>query len=262
MPPPESETLLVDAAAGHHVAQLHRTHQDLAEAVSRFVEAGLRREEGVVVIASTETQRHVWTLARKGLDLEACRQSGQLAVLDAEATTGNVMRGGMPDWEDFRRTVGGIIEAVQASGRIPTRVYSEMASTLWLRGETHAGVRVEDHWNTLAGLYSFSLFCGYVLDVLNEASYAGPLREIGRTHSHVVATEHDRQLQAALEAASRDVLGVSLSSMLTAGEREDVTGEQRLPLSQRTMLWLRRNMPGAGSKILERARRYYKESSR
>ncbi len=37
-------------------------------------------------------------------------------------------------------------------------------------------------------------------------------------------------------------------------------GERRFPSGQRTMLWVKRNLPSASTAVLERARRYYEES--
>jgi hypothetical protein len=108
-------------------------------------------------------------------------------------------------------------------------------------------------------LYPFSLFCGYLLDVHEEQAYAGPLDEIGRTHSDVVETAEDEQFRVALDAASRDVIGVPLSQMVGFSGRRD-SGEQRLPSGQRTMLWVKRNLPFASAAVLERARGYYQES--
>ncbi|MBI4610596.1 MAG: MEDS domain-containing protein [Candidatus Rokubacteria bacterium] len=259
MTSPGIENLLIDAPTGRHFAQLHKDGQALGEAVGLFVKTGLRRGEGVVVIASAaHTELFLGPLSQDGFDPEACRRTGQLAVINAEEALARFMRVGMPDWAAFRQTIGGVIESLKASGRGAIRAYGEMVDMLWHEGNTRAAVRLEEYWNDLLRLHAFSLFCAYLLDGLDEESYAGPLHEIGRTHSNVLATEEDRRLQAALDAASQDVLGVSLSTMLSLGGREENPGEHRIPSARRTILWLKRNMPFTASKVLARARDHYR----
>jgi hypothetical protein len=140
-------------------------------------------------------------------------------------------------------------------------VYSEMANMLWQEGKPEAAIRLEEYINGLAPQYPFSLFCGYIVDVHHDQAYTGPLEEIGRTHSDILGTPDDDRFRTALDAASRDVFGVPLSEMVGFSRRR-ATGEQRFPSGQRTMLWVKRNLPSASAAVLERARRYYEGSLR
>jgi hypothetical protein len=164
-----------------------------------------------------------------------------------------------PDWEDFRRAIGSVLERVRACGRGTTRAYGEMVNVLWQEGRQTAAIRLEEYWNELARLYPFSLFCSYMLDVHHDQTYAGPIEEIGRTHSDMIGTVEDERFRVALDAASRDVFGVPLSQMV-GFSRHNHEGERRFPSGQRTMLWVKRNLPSASAAVLERARRYYDES--
>jgi len=87
------------------------------------------------------------------------------------------------------------------------------------------------------------------------------LEEIGRTHSDILGTADDERFRDALDSASRDVFGVPLSEMV-GFSRDHQDGEKRLPSGQRTMLWVKRNLPSASAAVLERARRYYEASLR
>jgi len=98
-----------------------------------------------------------------------------------------------------------------------------------------------------------------MLDVHRHNSYEGPLEEIGRTHSDILGNDEDERFREALDAASRDVFGVPLSEMV-GFSRPLHDGERRFPSGQRTMLWVKRNLPSASAAVLERARRYYEES--
>jgi len=128
----------------------------------------------------------------------------------------------MPEWEDFRRAMGAIFERVRAFGRGTTRAYGETVNVLWHEGKQDAAIRLEEYWNELTRLYPFSMFCSYMLDVHDDHAYAGPLEEIGRTHSDILATAEDERFRVALDAASRDVFGVPLSEMVGFSRRRTV----------------------------------------
>jgi hypothetical protein len=182
-------------------------------------------------------------------------------VLDAQSVLAEFMRDGMPEWNRFRSTIGAVLEGFRPMRGGATRAYGEMVSVLWREGNAAAAIRLEEYWNELARYYPFTLFCGYMLDGLDSASYEGPLNEIGRTHSDVLVTEEDERLRAAVDAASEEVLGMSFSLTLSFSGREQTIGEHRLPIGRRTMLWLQRNMPGSSARILERARQYFEKEA-
>lgn len=260
MASPLISALLIEAPVNRHFAQLHRDPQALTDAVTLYLETGLRRGNGVVVIASPLHIDLFFTrLREEDLDPAVFLKSGQLEVHDAATTLRTFMRKDTPDWEDFRRSLGLVFERVRAFGRGTTRAYGEMVNLLWQEGKQEAAIRLEEYWNELARLYPFSLFCSYMLDVHDEHAYNGPLEDIGRTHSDILGTSDDERFRVALDAASRDVFGVPLSQMVGYARHRD-SGEQRFPSGQRTMLWVKRNLPSASASVLERARRYYQDS--
>jgi hypothetical protein len=252
--------LLVDAPVGRHFAQLHRDSNELVASVSRFVEAGLRRNNGVVIIATPETIDAMMTsIATAGVNGEKFRRSGQLAVFDAAATLERIMRAGMPQWSDFKRVIGAALEAAQLFGT-GTRAYGEMVNLLWQDAQPEAAIKLEEFWNEIHRSYPFCLFCAYMLDSHQAGCYHGPLHEIGRTHSDVLSTQGDERFQLALDSACKDVFGIPLSQMLSLSGREEHPGESRLPGGQRTMLWIMRHMPASSADVLERTRRYYADA--
>ena len=257
--PPDS-ALLIEAPANRHFAQLHSDPQALTDAVTLYLQTGLRRGNGVVVIASpAHTDLFLNRLREDDLDPGAFLKTGQLELHDAELTLRKFMRNDMPVWEDFRRAMGAIFERVRAFGRGTTRAYGETVNVLWHEGKLDAAIRLEEYWNELAHQYPFAKFCSYMLDVHDDHAYTGPLEEIGRTHSDILGTPDDERFRVALDAASQDVFGVPLSEMVGFSRRRD-SGEQRFPSGQRTMLWVKRNLPSASAAVLERARHYYDES--
>jgi hypothetical protein len=255
---PQLSTLLLDAPVGRHFAQLHSDPKDLVESVGMFVETGLRRGNGVVVVAARETMdSYLSRLKDLGIDTEEARRSGQLVLRNAEDSLARIMVGDMPDWANFRRLVGSMIEEVQAFGRSTTRAYGEMVNVLWRGGQPLAAIRLEEYWNELARLYPFSLFCGYMVDSHEHETYKSPLAEIGRTHTDVLTTQKDERFREALDYASRDIYGIPLAQLVTQSGHEDGAGERRLPEAQRTMLWIMRHLPESSADVLRRVRHYY-----
>ncbi len=262
MPSQAPHPLLSKAPPGRHFAQFHKDSRSLAGAVTQFVEAGLRRQDGVVVIASpAHAQVFLARLRERALDVDASLAAGRLVILDAGALLNRFMRPTGPDWSDFRQAIGAVFDRVQASHPRSVRVYGEMVDILWREKAPEAAIQIEEYWNRLATEYSFALFCCYTLEALAEDSYAGPLDEIGRTHSDILWSEEDEHVRSAVDAATNDIFGSSLSHILSSSGQEDHDGEHRLPLGQRTLLWIKRNLPASCGTILGRARSHYHRQS-
>ncbi len=249
--------LITNAPSGRHFAQLHRDEESLAAAVAAFVSAGLRRREGVVLVASAErTERILRNLEAMGIDPMAAAKAGSLAVLDARASLSRFTKDGEPSWLEFRAFVLSTFDGL-GSRRKRLRVYGEMVDVLWHEGRYDAAIRLEEFWNRLALERPFALFCCYLIDSLTDHAYEGPLHEIGRTHTDVLATTDDDRLHAAVDAASSDMFGSPLSTLVSCSGHEDHDGEHRLPLGQRTLLWIKHHMPGSSATVLARVRSHY-----
>ncbi len=264
MTAPFDSTLLTVAPSGRHFAQFHRdtVGQDrrrdtLTESALTFVEAGLRRGDSVVVIAAAEQRDRLFErLAAGEFRPQSLRDPGQLSVLDAEQVMVQCMASGEPDWAPFRNALAPLLSRLRTSGR-GTRIYSELANALWQEGSTAAAIQIEDFWNALARTYPFSLYCGYTMDTQSEQAYAGPLEDIGRTHSDILATPDDEQFGMALDRASKEIFGISLTQMASISRQE---GARRFPTGQRAMLWVKRNLPMSSSQLAEKARQYFRDS--
>jgi DcmR-like sensory protein len=261
---PASSSLLVDAPAGRHFAQFHRhaegqdrRRDTLTESALAFVEAGLRRGDRVVVIAGADHRDRLFERLGAGeFSPQSLSDPGQLSVLDAGQLMAQLLADGLPEWPLFRNLLAPVLSRLQPSGR-DTRVYSELANVLWLEGETVAAIRVEDFWNALGRTYPFSLYCGYTMDTHSEHAYAAPLEELGRTHSDIVGTPEDDKFGMALDRASKEIFGVSLTQMAGISKRDET---RRFPSGPRTMLWVKRNLPLSTSQLAERARHYFRDN--
>jgi len=165
-----------------HIVQFYESDDLLENAVVEFLSDGLSVNAPAVVIATAgHRQAFAEKLGRRGLDPEELIRAGLLVMLDAEETLARFMVGSSPDWELFKRTVGPVLE--QARGGRELRAYGEMVDLLWRAGNRSAAVALEEMWNELRHLWSFSLLCTYVVSSFYKES--GGLREICRTHTHV-----------------------------------------------------------------------------
>jgi hypothetical protein len=248
-------SLLVEAPLGRHFAQFHRDRDTLVDSVFAFVEAGLRRGNSVLAIAApAQVERLFERLAASKLHPKSLANSGQLAVLHTDRILEQFVADGQAEWAEFRSVLAPVLSRLQPFGR-GLRVYSELAGTLWESGNTEAAVRLEDFWNALGSAYPLSLYCGFTIDTHSETSYVGPLEELGRTHSEILGTPEDERWGDALDRASKEIFGISLTQMAGVTRRD---GARRFPSGQRTMLWVTRNLPMSTTQLAERARQYFK----
>ena len=226
-----------------HFVQLYQDTASLADAVAAYVAEGLRKGEAAVIIA-TPRHREAF-LSRIG-----AFNADQLKVLDAEQTLATFMVNGVPNWQAFRASIGGLIAELRL--RYPTlRAYGEMVDVLWQRGEREAAIRLEEYWNELGQLQTFSLFCAYRMDPLDGALYGGPLESVCRVHSHLVPARDQQRIDAAVHEASRKVLDQPLAAILLSMAAHH--GGQ-VPAGQATLFWLKQNMPRAADKVFQELR--------
>ena len=232
-----------------HFAHLYTSVEPLAQAVGEYIGAGLERGEAGIVIA-TSAHRTEFMLRIAG-----ARQAigdGRLRVLDAEKTLALFMANGMPQWQPFREAIGGLI--VELRLRHPAvRAYGEMVDVLWQRGEREAAIRLEEYWNELGQLQTFSLFCAYQIDPLDSAAYGGPLESVCKVHTRLIPSRDDARFDSAVNEAARRVLDQPLAQILLslAANHKLPT---RMPNGQAALFWLKQNMPRTAEKVLSELR--------
>ena len=245
--------LLREPASGDHFVQVYSDEAFLVEAVAEYLGTGLRRGEGAIVIATpSHCAAFVERLEADGIAAAAALRRGQLVVLDADETLARFTPGGMPDWQTFHELVGGLIAKVRLD--FPSvRAYGEMVDLLWRRGERAAAMRLEEFWNDLAKLQTFSLLCAYNIDHLDAAAYRGPLECLCKTHTHLIPVHDYHRFNDVVMQASEEVLDRPLAQMLQSlSERH--RPETAMPQGQATLMWLQRNMPRTAEKVLAQVR--------
>ena len=256
-------SLLAEAPPGRHFAQIHRQTESqdrrrdtLTDSALEFVETGVRNDHSVLIITTADREQRLFDrLAAAKIHPKALCNSGQMAVLRPDEIVVQFVKEGVPEWAEFRSLLAPVLSRLQPYGS-GVRIYSELADTLWRAGNTEAAIRLEDFWNALASAYSFSLYCAYTMDTHSEHAYAGPMEELGRTHSDILGTPEDERFGVALDRASKDIFGISLTQM--AGMSR-TSGARRFPSGQRTMLWVKRNLPLTSAQLVQKARQYFQD---
>ena len=239
--------VVADPGAHDHFVQLYQESETLAGAVAEYIGTGLARGEGAVIIARPENrQRFIETLERRGLAAGEMISAGQLKLLDAAETLARFMVNDAPAWTSFREVIGGVIAHLRL--QYPTvRAYGEMVDILWQAGSREAAIRLEEYWNDLGRLQTFSLFCAYRL------SHVDADDEICRVHTHLVPSRECADFDGEVKAASRRILDQPLADVLLS-LAENHRQPTRMSSGDATLFWLRQNMPRTAEKVLSELR--------
>jgi signal transduction histidine kinase len=176
-----------------HVAQFYAKDDFLVDSTSRFLGTAVGAGDAALVIA---TKAHhdgfVRRLKLRGLDLATAIAQGRYLSLDAAETLSNLLQDGWPDAVRFADVIGGLIERVSnAAGMENPRVavFAEMVAPLWTAGEPEAAICLEQLWNDLGKTHSFSLRCGYPIQVFDRSEHSEPFLRICEAHSGVIPSE-------------------------------------------------------------------------
>lgn len=182
--------LLTCAEAGEHVVQLYGGDDRLlAKNVSRYLAEGLRRGDGLVVIATPE---HTAAIARHLVDdtgaaADEALRAGRLVYLDAAETLGRLRQVDRLDPAVFDEVLGGVMRQARAgSGSGKVRVFGEMVGLLWHEGHRAEAGRLEELWAEGVGGSGCSLYCAYPIDLFGGGEPA-ELSPIVGAHDHVLA---------------------------------------------------------------------------
>jgi hypothetical protein len=244
---------------GHLVQLYSGDEQSLARNVGQYLLEGFKRRDGLLVIADA-TNRKIFQrqLERGWVDVELAIETGQIFFADAEETLLQFMRNGQPDWDLFEVTVGLAMRQVRprvAGGGL--RAYGEMVGILWKAGQFSAAIRLEQFWNKLLGRSSFSLFCGYAIDVFGKDFQIANLDALLCAHTHLLPGAN-AQLEPAINLAMEEVLGPNAHDLKLLIKANIRPSWAVMPRAESTVLWLRNNLPNQADHILSRAREHYR----
>jgi len=172
-----------------HFVQFYEADAALLESVNGYVASGLAAGAAAIVIA---TREHLDVLERQwqrdGVNLEAARAAGQYTGLEADATLSKLLLDNWPQAKRFSDVIGSVV--AEAARRFPRVIaFGEMVALLWKDGRQGAAIHLEELWNELQKLHSFSLFCAYPMSECAEAAHSEPFRGVCAAHARVIPAE-------------------------------------------------------------------------
>ena len=240
-----------------HVVQLYGADDRLLTSnVTRFLSEGLKRADGLLVIATPEHRTTLTCYLRQDPAYSKAVLEGRLVFLDAEMTLGRLMVQGAPDPDLFRNVVGDAIAQVRGRAvHSGVRAYGEMVGLLWKAGARHAAVQLEELWNGLLRSSQVSLFCAYPIDVFGPDFHSESVDPLLCSHTHLVPL--NPELEQALHRAMEEVLGPRLDGLRELIQANHRPAWGQVPTGEALILWLRNNLPGSADKILALAREHY-----
>jgi hypothetical protein len=174
-----------------HFVQFYEGDAYLVNEVAGFIRAGLQAGDAAIVIATKphhhDLERHltgdVAGAAAQRLSAE------QYGALDAADTLLKFVVDGRPDERRFTDLIGPIFKRATHYGSGRIQVFGEIAGLLSANGEHEAAIRLEEFWNNLAKIYSFSLYCAYPMRAFPREADGGPFLTICDEHSRVGPAE-------------------------------------------------------------------------
>jgi MEDS: MEthanogen/methylotroph, DcmR Sensory domain len=249
--------LLDQLESEEHVVQLYGSdHRLLTANVGRYLAEGLKRGDGLLVIATPEHRSTLSRHLKEDRGYSKAVLEGRLVFLDAEVTLSRFMEHGEPNPELFAAVVGETLRlVVERAGHTGVRAYGEMVGLLWKSGAEAAAIRLEEFWNELLKKSSVSLFCAYPIDVFGPDFQADKVDALLCSHTHLLPL--DPALEQALARAMEEVLGPRLGGIQELIQANHRPAWGKVPRAEAVVLWLRNNLPGSADTILARAREYY-----
>ncbi|WP_394835378.1 ATP-binding protein [Pendulispora rubella] len=199
-------TFLTNGAGFGHVVQFYDEDEFLNDTMIQFLGGGLSEGDSLIVVA-VPRHRDAFqrSLSARGFDVKNLCDSGQMTLLDAHEVLSQFMVGSTLDRARFEKMATRLLETTLTERKgAKLRIFGEMVDLLCQAGNPDAAVRLEELWNDLAGVYSFSLLCGYSMSSFQKVADARAFENVCSRHSHVFPTEGYSGLDGA-EARLREI---------------------------------------------------------
>jgi hypothetical protein len=248
----------MDSRSNEHLVEFYKADElSLVRNVTAYLRDGLRRGEGVLVIATREHRDAFAAELTSDLAAAAIRE-GRLAYLDGEQTLSWFLSDGHVDPKRFERTVGGAVRSIRAkSQNAGARAYGEMVGLLWDRGQVAQAVELERLWNKLIEAAGFKLYCGYGIDIFGPEFSSANVDAVMCAHSKVVPSRGASDVQRAVELAMEDILGDRIDSIRPLMQPNHRPSWAAMPRGESMILWIRNNLQPEADAIIRRARLYF-----
>lgn len=257
------QQLVTTPESERHIVQLYRDRAFLVDAVARWAAPALRASGGVVLVgAPRNTDAILRRLAESGLDVDALRRAGRLAIVGAEDLLARFMVHGMPDPARFKEVAAEVIGRVQAAcpgDHAEVRAWGEMVNLLWHDGNRAAAQRLEALWNEVIDAHGIRLLCSYAVDNLAPETHADALAHVCAGHSQLIPEPDFDALDRAVGLALVDVFGEEEAGLV----RTLFSRKRRLPIgmppAEAVLVALQETQPELGRRVLASTRMHIRD---
>jgi signal transduction histidine kinase len=215
-----ASTYIRKVSTTEHVVQFYEADAFLMDAVSEFIASGLNEADICIALA---TQPHIDDIEDRlrafGLDVAAAHAHGQYIPLDATTVLAQLTGEGSAGLSRFYELVGDIV-ARAATGKRRVRVFGELVALLWADGKRAQALELEEIWNDLGRIHTFSLYCAYPLHGFAGEAYEADFSKICARHSRVIPAESYTSLASPDERLRAVSLLQQRANSLTAERAE------------------------------------------
>jgi hypothetical protein len=254
-------SLLSKAEPPGHFVQLYRTDEAvLAGNVGVYIAEGLKSgNAGVMIATAPHREMVISRLGRMGAEPGTAAAEGRLVPIDTREIINRLLVDGKPDRQVFESAIAKLLSEL-ASKFGSVRVYGEIVGVLWQQKQYEAAALLEELWNELLASRTFSLFCGYPIDVFGPDFRAAKMERVLCAHTHLIPAGPNGDIEAALDRAIYEVFGPESQSVRQKINARAQPSWAQLPSAESVLLFLKDNLPVDAHKLLDRARCYYHAS--
>jgi hypothetical protein len=174
-----------------HFVQFYEEDAYLVRQVAGFLRVGLHAGEAVVVVATQPHRDELEKRLRADVASAAAHRprAQHYVALDAAETLSKFFINGQLDEKRFGDTIEPVLMQAADRGNGRVRVFGEMVALLCTLGMHPTAIRLEEFWNKLAKIHSFSLLCAYPLCAFPTEAHGAPFLAICNEHARVVPAE-------------------------------------------------------------------------
>ncbi len=169
----------------NHIVQVCQDDIFQAEAITRYIQEGLLKNEAVVIYAKPSLRKTViGKLEQLGFEVSEYKRRGQLKFFDVELTLLCFYSEDTLHEANFQDFVGASLRDLRLKfGKV--RIFSEMLNLLWRDSKYEAAMELEECWQNLARQLEFSLLLSYSLNKTDPDTLEEAVKLICEYHQHL-----------------------------------------------------------------------------
>lgn len=145
-----------------HIVQIYENDDVLLKTLEGFVSNGIKAGDGIVLVA---TRQHLellnFRMEKNSIHLNDLEDAGLYFPVDAEKLLDKITVHSWPDESLFNSSVRDIISTARGKNMRKVRVFGELVSLLWQKGQHVATIRLEHLWNHICETEALCVLCSY-----------------------------------------------------------------------------------------------------